>query len=101
MRAGGNICWSNCSLSCGWETQLRSAAKECANRRQIGRMRSYCGSCCWKIASPGSWLQEEVRARTGTGATGVIPAKAVVKPSPTRPAAFAGSTEPHDHEELY
>ena len=38
--AGSSDCWPSCSLSCGSETQPRSAPSECASRRRIGRMRS-------------------------------------------------------------
>ena len=38
--AGSSGCWPSCSLSCGSETQPRSAPSEYASRRRIGRMHS-------------------------------------------------------------
>ena len=47
MEASGHARWferllMGCSLSCGSGTQRRFARSECASRRRIVRMRSYC-----------------------------------------------------------
>ena len=54
MEASGHARWFerlliDCSLSCGSGTQRRFARNGCGSRRPIARMRSCCGSFCWKI----------------------------------------------------